>query len=138
MATPTESLDLNAMWYGRVFRGRIQLRRVPLNSGGYTAQGRYFGTGAPLYLYYNLDEVNPQDAVGDDPNFEGYIRGADRAAAIAKLRKQFPLARFPGDKVVRTRKANARRVVRAAPRRPKKSSVRRAAPKHARKAPRRR
>lgn len=33
--------------------GRIDFQRVPLDRQGYTRQGRYFGTGAPLYEWYD-------------------------------------------------------------------------------------
>lgn len=60
----------------------LSLVRVPLDRGGYTRQGRYFGVGAPLYQYDDGDEC------------DGYLRAADREAAKAKLRKQFPGVKF--------------------------------------------
>lgn len=33
------------------FAGRFTLRHVPLNSGGYEADGTYWGLGSPLYFY---------------------------------------------------------------------------------------
>jgi hypothetical protein len=33
--------------------GRISFQRVPLDRMGYTRRGQYFGTGAPLYVWYD-------------------------------------------------------------------------------------
>jgi hypothetical protein len=54
---------------------RFTLRRVYLNTGGYTfgRVGRYFGTGAPLYRY---------DA-NDGSTSDGYLRAYSRADARA-------------------------------------------------------
>jgi hypothetical protein len=53
---------------------RFTLRRVYLNVGGYEygRAGRYFGIGAPLYLY-----------VSDDGDTYGYLRAYSRSEARA-------------------------------------------------------
>lgn len=53
---------------------RYTLRRVYLNTGGYTFGRfeRYFGTGAPLYRY-----------ASDDGDTDGYLRAGSRADARA-------------------------------------------------------
>lgn len=49
----------------RKSKGRIKylLRRVQLNSGGYTSGGRYYGTGLPLY------EADAKDFNGETITF---------------------------------------------------------------------
>lgn len=54
-------------------RGKIRMRRVRLNSGGYDPGGAYFGIGAPLYY-----------AEGDEGSYV-YVRGASRHYAKAIL-----------------------------------------------------
>lgn len=63
------------------FSGRIYLRKVRLDSGGYDTNGTYFGIGAPLYWYASAD--------GD---IDGVLRAADRASARAKVLEQYPRA----------------------------------------------
>jgi hypothetical protein len=63
----------------------ISVRRVPLNRGGYTSEGRYFGVGEPLFFFSGSD---PQTG-----NF-GYARGASRDAVKAKLRAKCPSFKF--------------------------------------------
>ena len=55
----------------------ISLRRVKLSREGYNEDGRYFGTGAPLFFYHGSDPATS--------NF-GYLRASSRTAAKAKLR----------------------------------------------------
>jgi hypothetical protein len=63
-------------------RARVTLERVPLDAGGYTRQGRYFGTGAPLYSY---DVWTMRGK-----NEEGFLRARDRAHALEQIYKLFP------------------------------------------------
>lgn len=46
--------------------GKVRMRRVRLDSGGYDPGGAYFGTGAPLYY-----------VSGDESGYV-YVRGASR------------------------------------------------------------
>ena len=62
--------------------GKIYLRRVPINSGGYDAGGAYWGLGAPLW------EAQDQDGNGR------IFRAASRSAAKAAIREDFPGATF--------------------------------------------
>jgi hypothetical protein len=63
------------------YKGKVTLQRVRLNSQGYDAMGRYYGTGPRLYYYFCEDA--PQHALGRD----GFFRAADRAAAKAYVRE---------------------------------------------------
>lgn len=65
------------------FAGRLRLRRIVLNDGGYDANGTYFGIGAPLYW-----------AASDCGAVDYMLRAPDRAAARAIV-----LARYPQAKV---------------------------------------
>lgn len=62
--------------------GRIHLRRVPLNSGGYDAGGAYWGHGAPLWVAMDQDGTT------------FYFRARNRDAAKATVREDMPDARF--------------------------------------------
>ena len=62
--------------------GRIYLRRVRLNSGGYDTGGAYWGLGAPLWQAMDRD-VNCR-----------IFRAADRANAKATVLEDLPDARF--------------------------------------------
>jgi hypothetical protein len=62
--------------------GRMYLRRVRIDSGGYDQGGAYWGLGAPLY------ECQDQD--GNTRIF----RARDRDAAKAAIRADFPAATF--------------------------------------------
>lgn len=65
---------------------RLSVRRVRLNSGGYTSSsGQYFGLGAPLYHVTDED-----DAV------DFWIRASSRGSALAIVRDIYPRARFAG------------------------------------------
>ncbi len=66
--------------------GLVYLKREPLNRGGYTSRGQYFGIGAPLYRW-SVDFTN-----GDYDG--GHVRGATREAAMAKVREKHPGAKF--------------------------------------------
>lgn len=62
--------------------GKIHLRRVPLDSGGYDRGGAYWGLGAPLW------ECLDQDGNGR------IFRARNRDAAKAEILSDFPDARF--------------------------------------------
>lgn len=53
---------------------KFYLRRVRLNSGGYDSDGYYWGTGIPLYRYWN-----------DEEGIDYEIRAYDRTDAKAKI-----------------------------------------------------
>jgi len=62
---------------------RFFLCRVYLNRGGYDSAGAYWGVGSPLYW-----------ACSEDGTHDRYFRAADRVAAKAHIRNEFPNARF--------------------------------------------
>jgi hypothetical protein len=61
----------------------LYLRREHLNRDGYTSSGRYFGSGSPLYEYFD-----------DSMGVHGYVRGSSRDAAKAAVRREVPGATF--------------------------------------------
>jgi len=62
---------------------RFYLHRIRLNQGGYDCLGRYWGTGAPLYMFAREDDAH-----------SGYLRAATREDAKAQVRDAHPGARF--------------------------------------------
>lgn len=67
----------------RDFTGRLYLKRIPLNSGGYDPNGTYFGIGAPLYW-----------CAEPDGTIDFVFRARDRAEAIEIARQSYPNARI--------------------------------------------
>lgn len=67
------------------FSGRLTLRRIRLNQGGYDCNGTYFGAGMSLYWYAD-----------EEGTIDGMLRATDRANARAKV-----LAKYPNAKVRR-------------------------------------
>lgn len=73
------------------FSGKLTLRRVRLNSGGYDKNGTYFGQGAPLFWCAN-----------EDGSIDFMLRAGStswsyeqiREAAKEIVRKDYPKARF--------------------------------------------
>lgn len=65
------------------FTGRLYVRRVNLNAGGYDANGTYFGIGSPLYW-----------AASECGEVDYMLRAPDRAAA-----RDIVLSRYPGARV---------------------------------------
>src|SRR4051812_19848588 len=63
--------------------GKIGVRRIRLNSGGYDIGGAYWGIGKPLYW-----------AASDCGRVDMFFRATDRSTAIAYLRRDYPEARF--------------------------------------------
>lgn len=70
---------------------KFSLRRVRLNSGGYTDQGVYYGLGKPLYVASADD--GSDDYRGDWP-MDIYIRAENRADARAQISESYPGSRF--------------------------------------------
>jgi len=68
------------------FTGKLVLREVPLNDGGYDRNGTYFGLGPPLYWCAGGD--------GDEHDIDYMLRASDREAAKRKVRERYPNARF--------------------------------------------
>ena len=63
--------------------GKVNLRRVPINSGGYDAGGAYWGLGAPLY--WAGDESGALDV---------FFRARSRDAAKLHVLEMWPEAKF--------------------------------------------
>ncbi len=67
------------------FAGRLYVRRVRLDSGGYDPNGTYFGSGpGTLPLYWVASE---------DCEIDRMLRARDRAEAVAQVRALYPAAR---------------------------------------------
>jgi hypothetical protein len=65
------------------FTGKVELRKVRLNQGGYTSDGIYFGVGTPLYF-----------AQDEEGYWCDYFRATCREEAIDILRDRFPIAKI--------------------------------------------
>jgi hypothetical protein len=65
------------------FTGKVHLRRVNLDSGGYDPNGTYFGIGEPLYWCAN-----------EDCTVDFVLRASTREEAKRQVRKTYPSARF--------------------------------------------
>ncbi len=63
------------------YAGRICVRKIHLNDGGYDCNGTYFGWGEPLYWYANHAGT-----------IDGVIRAANRDAALREIRETYPVA----------------------------------------------
>lgn len=63
--------------------GKVSLRHVPLNSGGYDSGGAYWGLGQRLY--WATDESGALDY---------FFRARDRDAAKAQILSDWPEAKF--------------------------------------------
>ena len=63
--------------------GKLYLRRVYLDRGGYDKNGTYFGIGTPIYWC--------ADAMGE---IDFTLRAHSRASAKAKARETYPNATF--------------------------------------------
>jgi hypothetical protein len=73
---------------------KFELRIERLDSGGYTSNGRYFGTGQPLYYFEGEVEVTHADGSPGWRLRSDWIRADNRADAKAQIRAQYPKARF--------------------------------------------
>jgi hypothetical protein len=67
------------------YSGRVHVKRVPLNQGGYTSCGCYFGTGSPLYNIWDDEGIDDE-----------YVRAQDREDALWRARRRYPLALIHG------------------------------------------
>jgi len=71
------------------YTGKVTLRRVRLDSGGYDPLGTYWGNVRGSYVYW---------AAADDPtgeeNWELVIRAGHREQAKAIVRQSYPDCRF--------------------------------------------
>ena len=63
--------------------GKMTLRRVRLDSGGYDPNGTYFGIGMPLYWYAD-----------EDGNVDAVLRASNRKDAKRRVLAIHPTARF--------------------------------------------
>jgi hypothetical protein len=68
----------------QAFNKTLHVERQRLNAGGYTSDGKYFGSGAPLFHVYGPWPV------------DFYIRAADRAAAKRLVLTGYPKAKGLG------------------------------------------
>jgi hypothetical protein len=69
---------------------KVNLRKIRINSGGYTDNGEYFGVGLPLYSYeYELefDFENPMSLTDIKRFRRDYLRATDRKHAKELVRK---------------------------------------------------
>ena len=79
---------------------RFSLKRVPLNQGGYTSDGQYYGRGKPLYVAVFDDPSDTTDVQGTPwcPHGFNYVehtfRAYDRDDAKAIVRSVYPAATF--------------------------------------------
>lgn len=70
---------------------KFRLSRVYLNSGGYDRGGAYWGIGAPIYQA-EADAPTLYEYGGDVVTF--YLRASSRDSAKARVRADYPNARF--------------------------------------------
>ena len=71
---------------------KFALRRVYLDSGGYDNGGAYWGIGAPLYQASGEYGEDADGGAGEYVEF--YLRAHGREDAKAKIRADYPAARF--------------------------------------------
>lgn len=69
------------------FAGKVTLRRVYLNAGGYDRNGTYFGCDRPLFWYAASDPDG-------ETIIDAMLRADSRADAKAQILRKFPRARF--------------------------------------------
>lgn len=67
----------------RNYSGKLYLRRIRLDSGGYDVNGTYFGHGGPLFW-----------CASDDTTIDFMLRASDRKDAKRKVLETYPHARF--------------------------------------------
>lgn len=65
------------------FSGRIYVRQVRLDSGGYDCNGTYFGHGSPLYWYADADNT-----------IDGVLRASNRSVARDEVLEMYPNAKI--------------------------------------------
>lgn len=69
----------------RTYAGRLYVRRIRLNDGGYDANGTYFGHGDPLWW-----------VVSPDYTIDRVYREKNRLELVEQLAADYPWARFYG------------------------------------------
>lgn len=69
--------------FAKTFTGKVSVRKIRLNQGGYTDCGCYFGVGEPLYCFEDEEGV-----------FADHIRASSREDAIEQVREFYPLAKI--------------------------------------------
>lgn len=77
------ALGRSSFHLGADWEGKLYLRRVPLDSGGYDPNGTYFGAGTPLYW-----------AASEDCSVDFVLRAASRGDAKKAVLTRYPKARF--------------------------------------------
>ena len=80
---PKRGAALGRPSYKGDLTGKLTLRRIRLDSGGYDPNGTYFGTGEPLYWVAN-----------EETTIDYVIRASDREDAKRIVRLTYPNARF--------------------------------------------
>lgn len=65
------------------YNGKMHLRRIRLDNGGYDSNGTYFGHGPPLFWY-----------ASDDGTIDDMTRAKDRETAKKLILAQYPNVRF--------------------------------------------
>ncbi len=67
------------------WEGKLYLRKIRLNAGGYDSNGTYFGHGSPLYWCSSADN-----------EIDFMIRAPNRFEAEMNILQQYPKAKFAG------------------------------------------
>jgi hypothetical protein len=87
----TLNADRIESWYWRTSLPTvIKVARVPLDSGGYASDGRYFGRGSPLYSIDAIEEMRDLSYPRYLP--EAYARG-DYQAIRSLCARAYPAAK---------------------------------------------
>ena len=77
--------------YGFDHTGRLYVSRIPLDAGGYSSCGTYWGHSLPLYGASDTP-------VGDSPDCNAFatVRAKNRAEAVRMFHELFPGATIRG------------------------------------------
>lgn len=73
------------------YSGKIVLRKVRLDSGGYDPNGTYFGWVDGHYVYWYASVDLDASGVG---TIDGVLRAGNRHEARAEIAERYPNARF--------------------------------------------
>lgn len=69
----------------------FEVKRVPLNQGGYDRGGAYWGTGQPLYFYIAYEtaqiEYGPCEYCGQHPPFYRHVCNSPTGTHVQKTRE---------------------------------------------------
>lgn len=68
------------------YKGKVYIRLVSLDKGGYDQNGTYFGSGEPLYWYAN-----------EEGSIDGMIRASERHVVEKHIRLYYPWAEIVED-----------------------------------------